>query len=75
MVKAYVLIECETGSIQSIVDDIRGIDAVTDATAVTGEYDIITELEVDQVDQILKTVAGRIHELPGVEDTTTCIST
>ncbi|MDY6764280.1 MAG: Lrp/AsnC ligand binding domain-containing protein [Halobacteria archaeon] len=75
MVKAYILVKCETGSIQSIVEEMTKFENVTEATAVTGEYDIIAKLNVEKVDELLKIVAGDIHSIPGVEDTTTCIST
>lgn len=75
MVQAYVLMTCETGSIQPVVEEMQGFPEVMEATAVTGEYDVIAKLEVDEVDELLKIVAGKIHGLPGVEDTTTCIST
>ncbi|MDY7082309.1 MAG: Lrp/AsnC ligand binding domain-containing protein [Halobacteria archaeon] len=66
---------CETGSIQTVVEEMETFDEVEEVTAVTGEYDIISKLEVEEVDELLKIVAGKIHGLPGVEDTTTCIST
>ncbi|MFB6284144.1 MAG: Lrp/AsnC family transcriptional regulator [Halobacteria archaeon] len=75
MVKAYVLMTCETGAIQSIVEQMEELEEVVDVTAVTGEYDIISTLEVEEVNELLKIVAGKIHGLDGVEDTTTCIST
>lgn len=75
MVKAYVLMTCETGSIQGVVEEMQEFVEVVEATAVTGEYDVIAKLEVEEVDELLKIVAGKIHGLPGVEDTTTCIST
>ncbi|MFW5928851.1 MAG: Lrp/AsnC family transcriptional regulator [Halobacteriota archaeon] len=75
MVEAYVLMTCETGSIQSIVEEMEGFPEVTEVTAVTGEYDVIAKLSVGEVDELLKIVAGKIHGIDGVGDTTTCIST
>ena len=75
MVQAYVLMTCDTGSIQAIVEEMSGFDEVVDVTAVTGDYDVIARLEVDEVDELLKIVAGKVHGLHGVDDTTTCIST
>lgn len=75
MVQAYVLMTCETGSIQEIVEAMTELDEVIDVTAVTGDYDVIARLEVDEVDELLKIVAGDVHGLHGVEDTATCIST
>lgn len=75
MVQAYVLMTCETGSIQGIVDEMEEFEEVVEVTAVTGDYDVISKLEVGEVDELLKIVAGKIHGLSGVGDTTTCIST
>ncbi len=75
MVEAYVLMTCETGSIQSIVDEMESFEEVNEVTAVTGDYDVIAKLAVEEVDELLKIVAGKIHGIAGVGDTTTCIST
>lgn len=75
MVKSYVLIESKTGSIQSLVEDVNDIGEVSEASAVTGKYDVIAEFEVEKTEQILDLVSGQIQKLPGVDDTVTCIST
>jgi len=73
--RAYILIQCDVDSILDAVDEIRGIDGVARVDAVTGKYDAVAEVDVDDTDEIRSIVAGRIHETPGIADTTTCIAT
>ncbi len=73
--RAYVLIQCDVDSILDAVDEIRELDGVARVDAVTGKYDAVAEVDVDDTDEIRGIVAGEIHETSGVADTTTCIAT
>lgn len=75
MINAYILIKCKTNSIETVLKEMEIFNEIKEATAVTGEYDIIAEVEVEDVNQLTYTVAGDIHDLFGVEDTLTCVST
>lgn len=75
MVKAFVLIECEVNSVLPTIDELMELDEVVEASAVTGRYDVIAELEVGEVGELRDIVTGTVHGIPGVKTTTTCIST
>lgn len=75
MVKAFVLIECEVNSVLPTIDALEDLDEVREASAVTGKYDVIAEIEVEEVQDLRDIVTGTVHGIPGVETTTTCIST
>ncbi|MDY6780184.1 MAG: Lrp/AsnC ligand binding domain-containing protein [Halobacteria archaeon] len=75
MTKAYVLVECEVDSVLSAVDDIENAEGVVSVSPVTGKYDMIVEVEVDEVDELRNIVAGDIHDTYGIKETTTCIAT
>ena len=73
--RAFVLIRCEVDSVLSAVDKIGDIEGVVRVDAVTGKYDAVAEVEVDGTDKIKGIVAGDIHAIDGVAETTTCIAT
>lgn len=75
MTRAFVLIDCEIDAVLATIDAIEDVAAVRSADPVTGEFDVIAEVEVDEVEELRDIVAGRIHDLFGVEQTTTCIAT
>lgn len=75
MVKGYVLIKMKTGFVQSGLEKIRNIQKIEKADIVTGEYDIIVKINVKDTNEILNTVAGKIQEIEGLDETETCIAT
>ncbi|MFP4175175.1 MAG: Lrp/AsnC ligand binding domain-containing protein [Halobacteriales archaeon] len=73
--RAFVLIRCDVDAVLSAVDKIKAVDGVARVDAVTGKYDAVAEVDVEDTDEIRRIVAGEIHEVPGVAETTTCIAT
>lgn len=73
--RAFVLIRCEVDSVLSAVESIGEIDGVVRIDAVTGKYDAVAEVDVEDSDGIRGIVAGEVHAVEGVKDTATCIAT
>ena len=74
MVTAVVMVKTGAGESEDSVEAIRAIDAVTEAHVVAGEYDVIAEVEADEVYDVLHTASSSIQGLPGVVDTKTYIA-
>jgi len=72
MAGAYVLIKA-SGSIEALVEGLRKIKGVKSVSPVTGPYDLIVEVEAEDVNSLAKVVVGKIRKLKGVSDTLTCI--
>jgi len=45
MAIAYVLINCELGSEESIIQQLRNLDGVTEVNGTFGAYDILAKIE------------------------------
>ncbi len=73
MVHSYVLITVAIGKVQEVLEQIREMEAVKDADAVTGPYDVIAHVESDDLGELTKTIIQNIHYIDGVIDTTTAI--
>ncbi|WP_089880120.1 Lrp/AsnC ligand binding domain-containing protein [Halogeometricum limi] len=74
MVHAFIMVKTGAGESEQLLTPIREFETVTEAHIVAGAYDIITEVEADEVYDILKTSSSNIQGLQGVTDTKTYIS-
>ena len=74
MVHAVIMVETGTAKSTEIVDSIRDLPAVVEAHVVAGEYDIIAEVEVDEVYEVLQTASQNVQSIDGVSDTRTYVS-
>ncbi len=71
--KAFVLIETEVGKVKEVSTALLPIEGVTSVDTVTGPYDIITILEKETLNEIGDLVTGKIHPIPGISRTVTCL--
>lgn len=74
MVHAYVLAKTGTGESDAALNAIRELPRVVDAHIVAGAYDIIAEVEVDDVYAVLQTASSEMQSLDGVRETRTYIA-
>lgn len=73
MVKAYVLASVEPGHVKSVLMQIKELNDVIEANAVTGPYDIIAKVKGKDIEEIGRSVVTKIQTLEGVERTLTAI--
>ena len=73
--RAYVLIQTVPGRVESIMRSLKRMPSVETVDAVTGPYDIVALIGVDEIHEISHTVAGTIGGMRGVTRTTTLICT
>ncbi len=69
---AYLLIQTEVGKAASVVSEIRQIDGVVSAEAVTGPYDVIVGTEAADIDALGRMVVSKIQAVDGITRTQTC---
>ncbi|MBN1483980.1 MAG: Lrp/AsnC ligand binding domain-containing protein [Chloroflexia bacterium] len=73
-VKAYILIESSIGKVEDVLAEIRKLPQVLEVNAVAGPYDIIAVLEAEQPEVIGRLVMERLHHIPGINYTMTCLA-
>jgi DNA-binding Lrp family transcriptional regulator len=77
-IRGYVLIETEVGSAKSVGEAMQALahrDAhVLAVDTVTGPYDVIVQLEADDLDRLGNCITDGIQALSGVKKTTTCLA-
>ncbi len=73
-VKAFVLIETAVGKTREVYSALEKLEAIRSVDTVTGPYDIIVTIEGDDLNTIGKFVTSKLHVVPGITRTVTCVS-
>ncbi len=73
MPRAFVLMNAELGSEDSIVDELRKISSVKEVFQVYGVYDILSLVEADTMEEVKETITWKLRKLEGVKSTLTMI--
>ena len=71
--KAYILIEAAVGKTRDVVAVLKTLGGVLSVNPVTGPYDIIILVEGNDLNAIGELVTGKIHPIPGVTRTVSCL--
>jgi DNA-binding Lrp family transcriptional regulator len=72
MIRAYVLITATAGKALEVVDRLRASPGVVHADAITGEYDVIAEVQAEDIAGVGRLVVERV-QASGVLRTITCL--
>ncbi|MFB6120455.1 MAG: Lrp/AsnC ligand binding domain-containing protein [Halobacteriaceae archaeon] len=74
MVRAFVMVTTAAGEAEAVFSVVTALDAVREAHVVAGTYDLIAEVDGDEVYDVLDAAASEIGHLDGVEETRTYVS-
>lgn len=74
MTDAYVNILVDAGAVSEAASEIADVPGVTAVHVVTGEHDIIAQVDLDDPDDLPAVVADEIHTVSGVIDTVTNVA-
>ena len=71
MATAYVLINCELGSEEAIIKELKGIETVKEVHGIFGAYDIIAKVESDTMEKLRETITWKIRKRGNIRSTLT----
>jgi len=71
MAKAYVLINCELGSEESVINQIKTIEGVKEVHGTFGAYDILVKIESDRVETLREVITWKIRKIEHIRSTLT----
>ena len=74
MIKAYVLIVANPGATKSVYAALRKVKGVSDCYEVMGPYDIVAEVQVEDLADVPPILSDHIRTIPGVESTTSLVT-
>ena len=68
---AYILLSCDLGSENSIIEQLKAIPSVKEASGIYGAYDILVKIESSSADDQRETVTFKIRKIQHVRSTLT----
>ena len=75
MATAYVLINCDLGYEEEIIEELKHLSDVKEVRGTFGAYDIIAKVESDQTTTLRETIIWKIRKLERVRSTLTLMGT
>ncbi|HEY6776575.1 MAG TPA: Lrp/AsnC ligand binding domain-containing protein [Thermoleophilaceae bacterium] len=74
MTHAVVLIKAEREAMSTLGGKLADVDGVAEAYSVTGEWDFVAILRVEQPEQLAELVTAKLSSIRGIEDTYTMVA-
>ena len=71
METAYVLVCCDLGSEDAIIEDLKHIESVKEVSGTFGAYDIIAKIENPDREKLRETIIWNIRKLQHARSTLT----
>ena len=71
MSKAYVLINCELGSEEFVISELKLIEEVIEVHGTFGAYDILAKVEATLVEKLRETITWKIRKINKIRSTLT----
>lgn len=74
MIKAYVLIVANPGATKEVFTTLEKVAGVVACYEVMGPYDIVAEIEVENLSDVPHILSESIRTIEGVESTTSLVT-
>ena len=71
MATAYVLINCELGSEESIIQQLKSLSGIVEVHGTFGAYDILAKIESSTVENLRETITWKIRKIEQIRSTLT----
>lgn len=72
---AYIMINCEVGYEESIIEQLRIIEGVKEVQGVLGNFDILVRIEVSSIEALREIITSKIRKIQKIRCTTTVVCT
>ena len=71
MPEAYVLINCDLGSEEAVIEELKHVDTVKEVHGTFGAYDIVAKVSSDQPESLRESITWQIRKINNVRSTLT----
>ena len=68
---AYVLINCDLGSEEFVISELKSIEGVVEVHGTFGAYDILAKVEASLVEKLRETITWKIRKIARIRSTLT----
>ena len=69
MAIAYVLINCDMGYEEQVIEELKHISDVKEVHGTYGAYDILAKVESDQITTLRETITSKIRKINRIRST------
>jgi DNA-binding Lrp family transcriptional regulator len=70
----FVMVKTEPGHSTHVANRVAEIESYSEAYSITGQYDLLVKLYVDDIDTIARLIERDIHSIPHVRETFTMLT-
>ena len=74
MVTSHVLINCDSGSEGSVIDELKKFDSVREVNPVYGAFDLVVKLESPNLQEILDNIIKDIRKMKNIVSSVTLMN-
>ncbi|CAE6493012.1 MAG: Lrp/AsnC ligand binding domain-containing protein [Candidatus Nitrosotenuis sp.] len=71
MTTAYVLINCDLGSEDKVLSELKSIKKIKETRGVFGAYDIVTKIEAPSSEMVKDIISSKIRRIDRIRSTLT----
>ena len=73
MTIAYVLINCDLGAEESIIEELKKLDQVQEVFETVGTHDLMAKLESEHLEKLREIITWNIQKIDKVRSTVTLV--
>ena len=73
MIHAYIFLTVSVGKLKEVVQKLASLPEVVRAEGVTGPYDIVAYVGVEDLATLTKVLMGKVDAVPGVTSSMTAV--
>ena len=70
-IKALIFCQVEHKTMRKVIDDFKNIPEIKRVFSLTGDYDVLAEIEVDSSEELFDSFAKKIDLIEGIISTNT----
>ena len=74
MATAYVLIVCDLGYEEQIIEELKHLSDVKEVHGTFGAYDMVAKVESDQITTLRETITWKIRKIDRIRSTLTLMA-
>ena len=71
MAEAYVLVNCDLGAEEEVIDGLKQIEQVKEVHGTFGAYDIIAKVQTETSDKLREAITWKIRKMDKIRSTLT----
>jgi DNA-binding Lrp family transcriptional regulator len=70
----FIFLKTEPGHVTEVANRIADIESFSEAYSISGPYDLLVKLYVDDVDKVGRLIEREVHGIPHVRETHTILT-